>query len=161
MREKKGKGISTSPSSGISTLDAFFLYSFFFLPHLRDKPGALFYLTTGEIGVISITQPYSGALDDCSSSSSSPPHYTQKIPKNITFVGWQLKEIPALRKHVNSVRLRAWLMVSNKESCLGLYFTLFGNCKRNGVHLFQLLLAGNREINVFQGLGWSSSSSWL
>lgn len=46
--------------------------------HLWDKPGALLYLITGEIQVISINQPYPGSLEDCSSFSPPLPCYTPK-----------------------------------------------------------------------------------
>lgn len=77
---QKGKEVSVCPSSaGTSTLDVSFLCSS--LLHLWDKPGALFNLIIGETWVISITQSYSGSLDDCSSSSPSPPLLLKKYPR--------------------------------------------------------------------------------
>lgn len=113
--------------------------------------------------MISVTLSYSGSLDDCSSSSPSPPLLPppQKIQEQ-QICGLAInKEILLFRKYVNAVRLWAWLPSSNKESYPRLYFTLLGNVKQNIVHLFQLLLAENGEIYVFQRLDYSISLALL
>lgn len=92
-----GRNTGVGPSSNTSTLGCCFLCSPF--PHVWDKPGALFYLITGEIQVISIDQPYLGSLEDRSSSSSSFPHYAQKYTQENHICTLAInKEMPSFRK---------------------------------------------------------------
>lgn len=86
MRDKSRGSIGISPSFDTSAGLPF--PSQLFPPSPRPTGSAL--LLTGEIQVISINQPYSGSLEERSSSSPSLPSYIPKTPKDNTFGGWQV-----------------------------------------------------------------------